>query len=139
MMSIRLPYKKYHKIKVRVGRYETKRLCLIFGIYGLRALGSTRLTEIQIESMRRTVKKHLKKEGKFWLRVKGDRSVSQKPGEVRMGKGKGSHHHYISVVTSGMILLELGGDDLSDKLARSVLDAVSAKLPILTEIVSYRV
>ncbi len=129
--------RKEHKIHVKKGE-ETKRLHLLYGVFGLRALENINLSDNQVEALRRTTKKYLKKIGKMWVMIKADRSVSKKPSEVRMGKGKGSHNHYVVVISKGLILLELGGKNLTEKTARSVLKMVGDKLPIKTEFVMYK-
>jgi len=134
---VKMLSRKEHKIHIKKGK-ELKRLNLIYGVFGLIALENINLSEKQIEALRRTTKKYLKKIGKMWLMVKADRSVSKKPSEVRMGKGKGSHDHYVVVISKGIVLLELGGNNLTEKTARKVLKMVGDKLPIKTEFITYK-
>jgi len=48
---------KLQKIRVKADRYDFKRIVLLYGIYGLRALEAIRLKEIQIEAVKKTIKK----------------------------------------------------------------------------------
>lgn len=129
---------KNHKIRVLPSQVELKNVGLLYGVYGLRSCTGMRLTEKQIEALRRTAKKYLKKSGKLWMMVKATRGVTRKPSEVRMGKGKGGVDHKVVVVKKGMILLELGGINLNEKLANVILKYVGDKSPMRTEVVKYR-
>nr|WVH37063.1 ribosomal protein L16 [Meteora sporadica]WVH37089.1 ribosomal protein L16 [Meteora sporadica] len=113
----------------------TKGYHLVFGDIGLKALESGKLTARQIESVRQTIKKKVKKSGKIWIRIYPDIPVTQKPAEVRMGKGKGAVHHWASPVKKGRILFELVCT--SPDLAREALLKASDKLPIKTKLVTY--
>ena len=62
---------------------------LDFGAYGLKALTPDRVTARQIEAARRAVTRHLRRQGKLWIRIFPDVPVTAKPLEVRQGKGKG--------------------------------------------------
>jgi len=61
-----------------------------FGEIGLQATGRCRMTARQIEAARRAMTRHVKRQGKIWIRVFPDKPITKKPLEVRMGKGKGS-------------------------------------------------
>ena len=62
---------------------------LSFGSYGLKALTPDRITARQIEAARRAITREMKRAGRLWIRIFPDVPVSDKPAEVRMGKGKG--------------------------------------------------
>lgn len=106
---------------------------LNFGTFGLKALEPERVTARQIEATRRAVTRHMKRQGKVWIRVFPDVPVSAKPIEVRMGKGKGSVDRWVARVAPGRILFEIDG--VSDEVAREALRLGAAKLPIKTKIV----
>ncbi|MEL6244678.1 MAG: 50S ribosomal protein L16, partial [Pseudomonadota bacterium] len=106
---------------------------LTFGTYGLKALEPERVTARQIEATRRAVTRHMKRQGKVWIRVFPDLPVSAKPIEVRMGKGKGSIDRWVARVAPGRILFEIDG--VSEEVAREALRLGAAKLPIKTKIV----
>ncbi|MGH1422313.1 MAG: 50S ribosomal protein L16 [Hyphomonas sp.] len=106
---------------------------LAFGEYGLKALEPERVTARQIEATRRAVTRHMKRQGKVWIRVFPDLPVSAKPIEVRMGKGKGSVDRWVARVAPGRILFEIDG--VSEDIAREALRLGAAKLPVKTKIV----
>ncbi|HCX10353.1 MAG TPA: 50S ribosomal protein L16, partial [Hyphomonas sp.] len=92
-----------------------------------------RVTARQIEATRRAVTRHMKRQGKVWIRVFPDLPVSAKPIEVRMGKGKGSVDRWVARVAPGRILFEIDG--VSEDVAREALRLGAAKLPIKTKVV----
>ncbi len=106
---------------------------LAFGEYGLKALEPERVTARQIEATRRAVTRHMKRQGKVWIRVFPDIPVSAKPIEVRMGKGKGSVDRWVARVAPGRILFEIDG--VPEDVAREALRLGAAKLPVKTKIV----
>ncbi|MEM7662909.1 MAG: 50S ribosomal protein L16 [Pseudomonadota bacterium] len=106
---------------------------LNFGSYGLKALEPERVTARQIEATRRAVTRHMKRQGKVWIRVFPDLPVSAKPIEVRMGKGKGSTDRWVARVKPGRILFEIDG--VSEEVAQEALRLGAAKLPVKCKIV----
>jgi len=116
----------------RRGRSKGART-VAFGEYGLQALEPVWLTAQQIEAMRLTLSRHLKKIGKFYLRVFPDKPISKKPAETRMGKGKGGVDHWVAVVKRGRVICEVSG--VKEEVARSVLKGATYKLPMKTSFV----
>jgi large subunit ribosomal protein L16 len=128
----RTKYRKAHK-----GRIHGKAKggsALTFGAYGLKATSPGRVSARQIEAARRTITRHMKRVGKLWIRVFPDLPVSQKPAEVRQGKGKGSPEWWAARVKPGRIMFELDG--VPHDLAREAFVLASAKLPIKTKFVT---
>src|SRR3546814_16184595 len=82
---------------------------LNFGAFGLKAMEPARVTARQIEACRRAITRHIKRQGRMWIRVFPDVPVSKKPAEVRMGSGKGSPEPWVCRVTPGRVLFELAG------------------------------
>ena len=107
---------------------------LNFGAYGLKALEPERITALQIEAARRAITRHMRRQGRVWIRVFPDLPVSQKPAEVRQGKGKGSVEYWAARVKPGRIMFELDGVPLD--LARRAFELAAAKLPIKTKFVT---
>ena len=127
----RTKYRKAHKGRIHG---ESKRgASLAFGSYGLKALEPERVTARQIEATRRAVTRHMKRQGRVWIRVFPDTPVSAKPIEVRMGKGKGSVDRWIARIAPGRILFEIDG--VSEEIALEALRLGAAKLPIKTKVV----
>lgn len=107
---------------------------LNFGTYGLKALAPDRITARQIEAARRAITRHLKRQGKVWIRIFPDVPVTAKPLEVRQGKGKGSPEYWAARVKPGRIMFELDG--VSPELAKEALALAAMKLPIKTKFVT---
>jgi len=107
---------------------------LNFGSYGLKAMEPERVTARQIEAARRAMTRRMKRVGRVWIRVFPDLPVSQKPTEVRMGKGEGAPEYWAARVLPGRIMFEIDG--VPDDIAREALRLAAAKLPIKTRIVA---
>jgi large subunit ribosomal protein L16 len=107
---------------------------LNFGAYGLKALEPERVTARQIEAARRAMTRHMKRAGKVWIRVFPDVPVSQKPAEVRQGKGKGNPEFWAARVKPGRIMFELDGVPL--EIAKRAFELAAAKLPIRTKFIT---
>jgi len=127
----RLKFRKQHKGRIHglaKGGSE-----LSFGSYGLKALTPERITARQIEAARRAITREMKRLGQLWIRIFPDVPVTDKPAEVRMGKGKGSVEFWVARVKPGLVLFECGGID--EETARRALALGAAKLPIKTKFV----
>ena len=108
-----------------------------FGSFGMKALQPNRITARQIEAARRAITRHIKRQGRVWIRVFPDVPVSKKPTEVRMGKGKGTPEFWACKIKPGRVMFELDG--VPENLAREAFDLASAKLPLKTKFISRRV
>ncbi|MCA3443393.1 MAG: 50S ribosomal protein L16 [Rhodobacter sp.] len=106
---------------------------LNFGSFGLKATEPERVTARQIEAARRAITRHMKRQGRVWIRVFPDVPVSAKPTEVRMGKGKGSIDYWAAKVKPGRIMFEIDG--VAESVAREALRLGAMKLPVLTRVV----
>ncbi len=104
-----------------------------FGQIGLKSIERGRMTARQIEAARRTITRRIKRGGKLWIRVFPDKPITNKPLEVRMGKGKGPVEYWVAEIKPGKMLYELEG--VSDELASEALSLAAAKLPFKTTIV----
>ena len=107
-----------------------------FGTHGLKALEAGWITSRQIEAVRITISRRVRKVGKMWIRIFPHKSITKKPAETRMGKGKGSPEYWVAVVKPGRILFEVEG--LSDEEAKETFKQCGYKLPIKTKMVSKR-
>jgi large subunit ribosomal protein L16 len=104
-----------------------------FGEYALKATGRGRLTSRQIEAARRAMTRKVKRGGKIWIRVFPDKPITEKPLEVRMGKGKGSVDRWTAKVKPGRVMFEIDGVD--EDIAREALRLAAMKLPIKSRVV----
>jgi len=127
----KMKYRKAHKGRIHgvacSGHY------LAYGSFGLKAQSPERLTARQIEAARRAITRHIKRQGRLWIRIFPDVPVSKKPLEVRMGSGKGSPEFYVCRVKPGKIMFELDG--VPRQIAEEAFELASAKLPIKTRFV----
>jgi large subunit ribosomal protein L16 len=128
----RTKYRKQHKGRIHgVAKGGTT---LNFGAYGLKAQEPARLTARQIEAARRAITRHIKRQGRVWIRIFPDVPVSSKPAEVRMGSGKGSPEHWVARVKPGRILFELDG--VPGAIAKTAFERAAEKLPIKTKVIA---
>ena len=107
-----------------------------FGSYGLKAMEAGWITSRQIEAARITISRRVRKFGRMWIRIFPDKSITKKPAETRMGKGKGAPEYWVAVVKPGRILFEI--DRLDQKEAEEAFRLCSHKLPIKTKAVRRR-
>ena len=128
----RSKYRKAHKGRVHGKAKGGARLN--FGSFGLKATSASRLSARQIEAARRAMTRHMKRVGRVWIRIFPDVPVSQKPAEVRQGKGKGTPEFWACRVKPGRIMFEIDG--VPRQTARRAFDLAAAKLPIRTRFVS---
>ncbi len=127
----RVKHRKQHKGRMKG---NAKRGTTVdFGSFGLKALDASWITSRQIESARVALTRHMKREGNVWIRIFPDKSITKKPAEVRMGKGKGNPELFVAVVKPGRILFEADGVPL--KVAQEALALAAQKLPIQTSFV----
>ena len=125
---------KYRKVqKGRLKGLSKGARTVFFGDYGLEAVEPHRMTAQQIEAIRVTLSRGLKKVGSFFLRVFPDKPVSAKPAETRMGKGKGGVDHWVAQVKRGRVICEVAGVD--EKTAKQILKGAAYKLPMKTRFV----
>ena len=107
---------------------------LNFGSFALKATEPERISARQIEAARRAITRHMKRQGRVWIRVFPDLPVSAKPIEVRMGSGKGSTDRWVCKVKPGRVMFEVDG--VSESIAREALRLGAMKLPVTTRIVA---
>ena len=127
-------YRKQQKGRNRGMAQNGNRLC--FGEYGLRSTANKRITARQIEAGRRAMTRHIKRGGKIWIRIFPDKPITQKPLEVRQGKGKGAVEYWVAQVKTGTILYEIEG--VPEVLAQEAFRLASSKLPVSTDFVRRR-
>ncbi len=128
----KVKWRKQHK-----GRMRGKALrgnTLTYGEFGLQAMNCGFLTNRQIEAARIAISRHTKRGGKVFIKVFPDKSLTKKPAEVRMGKGKGSPEHWVAVVKPGRIIFEIQG--VEKEVSEEALRLAMYKLPIKTKIIS---
>lgn len=124
-------YRKAHKGRIHgLAKGGTS---LLFGEYGIKAFEPERISARQIEAARRAIVRYLRKSGRMWIRIFPDVPVSQKPAEVRMGRGKGNPEYWACRVKPGKVLFEIEG--IKESEAKEALFKAAAKLPIKTKFI----
>ena len=113
---------------------ETRGTTVDFGSFGLKAITQCRVSAQQIEAGRKALSHFGGKTGKIWVRIFPDRPYTQKPAEVKMGKGKGDVQGYEFDVRPGRIMYEIDGVD--EVTAREALRKAGTKMPLKTKIVA---
>lgn len=126
---------KYRKaFKGRIKGVAQSGTALNFGAFGMKALEPSRITARQIEAARRAITRHLKRQGKVWIRIFPDIPATAKPAEVRMGSGKGNPEFWYARVHPGRVMFEIDG--VPATLAREAFGLAAAKLPIKTKFIA---
>ena len=132
LMPKRMKFRKYMKGRNRGNARSGYKLA--FGDIAIKAVEAGRINSRQIESGRIAATRHIKRQGKIWIRVFPDKPLTAKPLEVRMGKGKGAIDQWVMNIKPGRIIFEMGG--VEESLAREALTLAMHKLPFKTKIVT---
>lgn len=128
---------KYRKSqKGRIKGFANRGTTVDFGTFGIKSLEPEFITSRQIEAARIAINRYMKREGKLWIRIFPDKPISQKPAEVRMGKGKGEPEYYAFACKPGKMLFEVDG--VSEEVAEEALRLGAQKLPVVTKFVTRR-
>jgi len=135
LMPKRVKHRKQQR--GRMSGQATRGSTIAFGEYGLKAMEPHWVTNRQIESARVAITRHIKRQGKLWIRIFPDKPVTVKPAETRMGKGKGAPEYWVSVVKPGRVMFELEGVPMD--VAQRAMQLASAKLPMKCKFVQRNV
>ncbi|OGC84537.1 50S ribosomal protein L16 [Candidatus Adlerbacteria bacterium RIFCSPHIGHO2_12_FULL_53_18] len=132
----KVKFRKWHTMRRNPKRamVASRGITVAFGSHGLKAMTHGRVRSNQLESARKVVVRSLGKTGKMWLRVFPDKPFTQKPPEVKLGKGKGDPQGYEVEVWPGRILFEVDG--VADVTATETLTKAGKKLPLKTKVVA---
>jgi len=128
---------KFRKVQTGRNRGLAKGTDVSFGEFGLKAVGRGRLTARQIEAARRAMTRHVKRQGQIWIRVFPDKPITEKPLEVRQGKGKGNVEYWVAQIQPGKVMYEMNG--VPEALAREAFRLAARKLPFKTTFVTKQV
>ena len=128
-------YKKYHRLNKNFKKRSSRANKLIYGYWGLKALGGGTISAKQIEAVRQTINRKIRPVGRLWIRIFPDAPITSKPVGVRMGKGKGSVEEWVSIIRPGQVLYEIGG--VSETKAITALKFGAKKLSMKTKVISY--
>ena len=132
----KVKYRKWHTTRRNADKpkTETRGTTISFGSYGLKAMSQHRIRANQLEAARKAMSRAIGKTGRMWTRVFPDRPWTQKPPEVKLGKGKGDVQGYQVEVWPGRVLFEVEG--VTREVAHEALRKAGTKLPVKTKIVA---
>jgi large subunit ribosomal protein L16 len=132
----KVKYRKWHTFRKNVDKIgnATRGTKVSFGSFAIKAIEPARVKSNQIESARKVVSRTIGKTGKMWIRIFPDMPYTQKPAEVKLGKGKGDLAGYVAPVFPGRVIFEVDG--VSEAVAREALRKAGAKLPMKVKFVS---
>ena len=132
----KVKFRKWHTMRKNPlkARVATRGITVAFGSFGLKAMEPARIKSNQIEAARKVVSRSVGKSGRLWIRIFPDMPYTQKPAEVKLGKGKGDLQGYVAPVLPGRVLFEVDG--VSEEIAREALRKAGTKLPLKTKIVA---
>ena len=134
MMPKRTKHRKQMRGRMTGESYNAS--AVSFGAIGLQATGRGYVSARQIEAARRVINRTLKRGGKTWIRIFPDKPVTMRPAETRMGSGKGNPEFWVAVVKPGRILFEMGGDEITEAIAKEAMRLAQYKLPVKTKFIS---
>ncbi|MBU2054753.1 MAG: 50S ribosomal protein L16 [Proteobacteria bacterium] len=129
LMPKRVKFRKLQR--GRMSGKATRGNTVAFGEYALQATECGWITARQIEAARVAMTRHVKRGGKIWIRIFPHKSVTKKPAETRMGKGKGAPEEWVAVIKPGVVLYEIEG--VSKEIAKEAFNLAAHKLPIGTK------
>ncbi|MEI7832272.1 MAG: 50S ribosomal protein L16 [bacterium] len=132
LMPAKVKFRKLHRGN-KNGK-ATRGNTVAMGEFGLMAIENCWMTNRQIEAARVAMTRYIKRQGKVWIRIFPDKSVTAKPAETRMGSGKGAPEHWVSVIKPGRVLFEMAG--VTEEQAREAMRLAAHKLPIKTKFVT---
>lgn len=132
----KVKFRKWHVMRKNPKKmgFDTRGTTLSFGSFGIKATTAHRIKSEQIESARKVISREIGKNGKIWIRIFPDMPYTQKPAEVKLGKGKGDLAGYVAPVKPGRILFEVDG--VTEEVAREALRKAGTKLPVKSVVVS---
>jgi len=132
----KVKFRKSHTMRVNPKKVKvaTRGITVAFGSHGLKAMTAARVRSNQIESARKVIARSLGKTGRSWIRIFPDKPFTQKPPEVKLGKGKGDPVGYEVQVWPGRVLFEVDG--VTDAIAVQTLIKASKKLPLKAKVIA---
>ena len=126
LMPKRVKHRKSQRGRIKGSATRGNRV--VFGEYGLQAMQGGWLKAQTIEAGRIAAQQYVRGEGRLYVRIFPQRSITSTPLETRMGKGKGEPEHWVATVRPGTIMYELGG--VTEEQARVCFARLAHKMPI---------
>ena len=130
----RVKFRKQQRGRMR--GVATRGNTIAFGQFALQAQECGWITSRQIEASRRAMTRYVKRGGKIWIRIFPDKPVTMRAAETRMGSGKGNPEFWVAVIKPGRILFEMGGEEITETIAREAMRLAQYKLPVKTKFIT---
>ena len=127
----RTKFRRYHRGNLKGNSVRGNTIA--FGEFGIQAMSAGWVTSRQIEAARRVMTRYARRGGKLWIRIFPDKPITNKPLEVRQGKGKGNVEYWVAQIKPGKMLYEMEG--VSEEIAREAFRLAASKLPFATSFV----
>ncbi len=134
LMPKRVKHRKSQRGRIRGN--ATRGNTVVFGDWGLQSLDAGHITGQTIEACRIAATQYVRGQGRVFIRIFPQKSVTARPLETRMGKGKGEPDRWVAVIKPGAVLFELSG--VSKDAARTCFRRVAHKLPVRVRLVGRR-
>ena len=127
LMPKRTKYRKQQKGRIRGKAARGNKVT--DGEYGLQSLELGYITSNQIEAARVAMTRYVKRGGKVWIKIFQDKTITKKPAETRMGKGKGAVEYWVAAVKPGRVMFEMAGvaEDVANEALRLAANKLSVK------------
>jgi large subunit ribosomal protein L16 len=134
LMPKRVKHRKSQRgrIKGNASRGNT----VAFGEFGLQSMQAGHISANTIEACRIAANQYIRGDGRLYIRIFPNKSVTARPLETRMGKGKGEPDHWVAVVKPGTVLFEIAGANRD--AARDCFNRVAHKLPLKVRLIERR-
>jgi large subunit ribosomal protein L16 len=136
LLPKKVKYRKWHTMRRNPDRVglATRGTAVSFGSFGLKATTAHRVKSNQIEAARKVLSRAMGKSGKIWIRIFPDMPYTQKPAEVKLGKGKGDLAGYVVQILPGRVMFEIDG--VEEVIAKEALRKAGTKLPVKSKVVA---
>ncbi len=126
LMPKRVKHRKSQRGRIKGN--ATRGNTVVFGEFGLQSTEGGWVSAATIEAGRIAAQQYIRGEGKLYIRVFPDKSVTSIPLETRMGKGKGEPDYWAAVVKPGTVLYEVAG--VTEQQAKMTFARLAHKMPV---------
>lgn len=131
LMPKRVKHRKSQRGRIKGNATRGNRV--IYGEFGLQSVEGGWVSAQTIEAGRIAAQQYVRGEGKLYIRIFPDKSVTSIPLETRMGKGKGEPDYWAAVVKPGTVMYEVAG--ISEQAAKICFARLAHKMPVRVRLV----
>ncbi|MEM8866557.1 MAG: 50S ribosomal protein L16 [Planctomycetota bacterium] len=131
LMPKRVKHRKSQRGRIKGNATRGNRV--VFGEFGLQAVEGGWISAQTIEAGRIAAQQYIRGEGRLYIRIFPQKSVTSIPLETRMGKGKGEPDYWAAVCKPGTILYEVSG--ITEEAAKICFARLAHKMPLKVRLV----